>query len=162
MIKKLLLVLISVFLCSCASVIQHLDLQQDKTYAVIPFENYTDTPLAGYTIASIIEGSLRAQGLKISERNWSFKDREPTKEELENIFKKASKNGDYIITGTVNEFRYKTGIDGEPAVSLSIFVYDAQKGIVVKGASAAASGWAHESLGTVVQKLIEDIFKINK
>ncbi|GAQ93993.1 hypothetical protein TAGGR_1158 [Thermodesulfovibrio aggregans] len=160
MIKKYFLVVIFLFLCSCASVVQTIDLQKDKVYAVIPFENYTDTPLAGYTIASTIEGSLRSQGLKVSERQWIFNDREPTKEEIDRIFKKASQNADYIITGTVNEFRYKTGIDGEPTVSLSIFIYDTQKGVVVKGASGAWCGWAHESLGTVSQKLVREIFKL--
>lgn len=159
--KKIIsIVFFFLFLTSCSTVIQHIDLQSDKTYAIIPFENYTDTPLAGYTVASILEGDLRAAGIKLTNRQWNFKDVEPTREELDTLFKKASQNADYVITGTVNEFRYKTGIDGEPVVSITIFIYDAQKQTVLKGASAACSGWAHQSLGTVTQKLIRDIFQI--
>jgi len=148
-----------VLLFSCSSIIQHVDLEQDSTYTVLPFENYTDTPMAGYTVASILEASLRAKGIKVARTVWTFKDREPSKEELEKLFKEVSHNADYIITGTVNEFRYKTGIDGEPAVSLSVFIYDAKKGTIIKGLSASASGWSHESLGTITQKLIRDIFQ---
>ncbi len=146
-------------LLSCAKVVdkREFKLTERKTYAVIPFENYTDTPLAGYRVAHILEGVLRAKGYKVADRVWEYSEEEPTKEKIREILNKASQTADYIITGSVNEFRYKTGIDGEPAVSISVFLIDASTGRVIRGSSLSASGWAHESLGTVTQDLIRDL-----
>jgi len=149
------------FLTSCSRVVdvQRIELSKKFTYAVIPFENYTDTPLAGYRIASILEGVMRAKGFRVINRVWEYRETEPTRQELKKYFEEALKRADFVVFGTVNEFRYKTGIDGEPAVSISVYVYDKASGKVIKGASASASGWAHESLGTVAQKLLRKVIK---
>jgi len=145
---------------SCAEVItsSRLELSQEETYAVLPFENYTETPLAGYRVASIAEGILRSKGLKVV-RVWKYADREPTGEEMERLKREALKKARYLIYGTVNEFRYKAGIDGEPAVSISLFLYDAKEGRVVKGSSASATGWSYESVGTVAHELLKKLLK---
>ena len=141
---------------SCAKVVDTsgLPLTKGKTYAVIPFENYTDTPLAGYRVASMLEGILRAKGYKVADRVWEYTDREPSKEDIRNFLHKSLKKAEYVFFGSVNEFRYKTGIDGEPAVSISIFLIESSTGRIIGGSSLSASGWAHESLGTVAQELL--------
>jgi hypothetical protein len=158
-IANLLLLVLLMGILSCAKVVDKrgFKLERDKRYAVIPFENYTDTPLAGYRIALILEGVLRSKGFDVVDSVWSFKEEEPTEGELRNALKKALQKADFVITGSVNEFRYKTGIDGEPAVSISVFILNGTTGKVVKGASLSATGWAHESLGTVAQKLLKDL-----
>jgi len=161
--KKFLLVLIiPVFLLisSCASVINKssFEAKKDAVYAVIPFENYTETPLAGYRVASITEGVLKSKGFKVI-RVWKYMDKEPSEEELRSLFEKARESADFVVYGTVNEFRYKTGIDGEPAVSITLYVYDAKTGNRIYTGSASASGWAHESLGTVAQKLLNKLIR---
>ncbi|WP_448583965.1 hypothetical protein [Thermocrinis sp.] len=56
------------------------------------------------------------------------------------------------------KFRYKTGIDGELAVSITLFVHDVREGKIIRSVSVSGSGWVHESLGTLAQKLIDRIF----
>ncbi|HIP58733.1 MAG TPA: hypothetical protein EYH00_05460 [Archaeoglobus profundus] len=148
------------FILSCTKVIDTNISELDKklTYSVIPFENYSDTPLAGYRIASIIEGVLRAKGYRVINKVWSYKDTDPTKEEIEKIFKKASSQSDRVIYGTVNEFRYKVGIDNEPVVSITIYIYDTKKEYVIKSATVSATGSADESLGMIAQKLVRNLF----
>jgi len=153
-----LVLAVLLFLQSCAEVVtsSKLELSEKETYAVLPFENYTETPLAGYRVASIAEGILRSKGLKVV-RVWRYADREPTGEEMEKLRKEALKKARYLIYG--NEFRYKAGIDGEPAVSISLFLYDAKEGKVVKGSSASATGWSYESVGTVAHELLKKLLK---
>jgi hypothetical protein len=130
-----------------------------EPYAVLPFENYTETPYAGYRVASILEGVLASKGYNLIPRVWSIKERELAEEEIEKLKESAVKNGArYIVHGSVNEFRYKTGLDGEPAVSITIFVYDAKENKVVKNVAVSGSGWVHESLGTLTQKLLNRAF----
>ena len=157
---SLLSVFILLLTLSCASVINKESFKGNKssTYAVIPFENYTETPLAGYRVAAIVEGVLKSKGFKVI-RIWKYSYNEPSEEELKKLFKEAKENADYVIYGTVNEFRYKTGIDGEPAVSVTLYIYDTQKEERVFAGTASASGWAHESLGTVTQKLVNKLLK---
>lgn len=154
-----LILFIFLFL-SCASIVNKgiFKANREATYAVIPFENYTETPLAGYRIASIAEGVLKSKGIKVI-RIWKYSYKEPSEEELKSLFEKAKEKADYIISGTVNEFRYKTGIDGEPAVSITLYVYEAKTGVQVFTGTASASGWAHESLGTLAQKLLNKLIK---
>ncbi|NPB06976.1 MAG: hypothetical protein GXO03_05155 [Aquificae bacterium] len=160
LIFSLILTLFLTFLEGCAEVVtaQKARLPKDGVYAVLPFENYTETPLAGYRVASIAEGVLRARGYEVV-RVWSYDVKEPTKEELEKLKREAQKKARYLVYGTVNEFRYKAGIDGEPAVSVSLFVYDAKEKKVVKGASASATGWSYESVGTVVHELLKKLLR---
>ncbi len=145
---------------SCAKVIDSgkYKLSKNKIYAVIPFENYTNTPLAGYRIASIVEGVLRAKGYSVIQKNWEFKDDEPTKEEIYKIKKSVEKKANYLITGTVNEYEYKIGVDGDPAVSFTLNIYDTKRGEIVKSIVLSAKGGPRESLGTLTQKLLRDVF----
>lgn len=152
------LVFLLFLLLSCANVINKGIFKPNKegTYAVLPFENYTETPLAGYRVAAITEGVLKSKGFKVI-RIWEYSYNDPSKEDLKQLFEKAKKISDYIVSGTVNEFRYKTGIDGEPAVSITVYIYSKNGQRIFTG-TASASGWSHESLGTVAQKLINKLF----
>ncbi len=164
MVKRLLIwsIVVSVFaLMSCAKVVdnERFILNKGKSYAVLPFENYTDTPLAGYRVASVFESVLRSRGYRVTERVWLFKEQEPTRKELEKYLKEASERADYVVMGSVNEFRYKVGVDGEPAVSISVWLIESSTGRSVGGATLSASGWSHESLGTVTHELVRTLIK---
>lgn len=154
-------VLVLFLIVGCARVVNQTSTRPMKgePYAVLPFENYTETPYAGYRVASILEGVLASKGYNLIPRVWSIKEMEPLEEEIEKLRESAVKNGArYIVYGSVNEFRYKTGLDGEPAVSITIFVYDAKENRVVKNVAVSGSGWVNESLGTLTQKLLNRAF----
>jgi uncharacterized protein YceK len=160
--RKVYFVALVLFLIAgCARVVSQTSTLPIKgePYAVLPFENYTETPYAGYRVASILEGVLASKGYNLIPRVWSIKEREPAEEEIEKLKESAVKNGArYIVYGSVNEFRYKTGLDGEPAVSITVFVYDVKENKVVKNVAVSGSGWVHESLGTLTQKLLSGAF----
>jgi polysaccharide biosynthesis protein PelC len=52
------------------------------------------------------------------------------------------------------EWRYKVGIDGEPAVGLTLKIIDLSNGRVLWSATGAKSGWSREALASVAQSLI--------
>lgn len=150
------------FITGCASQIitkgSFLKLK-DKKVAVVPFVNYTETPLAGLKAATVVQAVLvnrgyRARLLERKNNDWE------EKLTLEDYLKKARKAGyQYLLTGSVQEWRYKTGIDGEPAVSYSVFVYDTSSGDLIYSAVGAKSGWGNSSLGVIAQELARELLK---
>ena len=123
--KKVILVIVSLVLLSCSSMVENVQrgLEKGPTFAVIPFENNTETPLAGLRVASIAEGVASSKGYNVK-RVITYEQKEYTQEDIMNIINTLKdKNIDYVITGSVNEFRYKAGIDGEPAVSITLRIF---------------------------------------
>ena len=57
----------------------------------------------------------------------------------------------------MEEWRYKTGVDGEPVVGLTLELIDVQSGQVVWSATGARSGWSRSSLSSVATSLIGSV-----
>lgn len=146
--------------CSTVQVGPAPTLQTGATWAILPFTNQTETPQAGLRAESIAENLLRAQGVT---RMTKY----PTSVNTETLFEPADRKqfnaalawarGEqirYAVAGTVAEWRYKVGVDGEPAAGVTLQVIDVQSGAVLWAASGAATGWSRESLSGVAQKLI--------
>lgn len=153
--------LIFTFITACSQIshkpADYSSLDKKGVYLLLPFENYTETPLAGLRAASIMHGVLTSKEYRV-ERYEIKKEKDFSQDEIRNLIKEAKTKGyQYAISGTVNEFRYKTGIDGEPAVSLTIIIYDLKNDRVIYTATGSRSGWAHESITTVTQKLINEL-----
>ncbi len=113
------------------------------------FENDTDTPQAGVRAANIVEGVLLAKGYCILRDENTKKTKSETKATL--LIQQQTR---YLLSGDVNEWRYKTGIDGEPAVSLQLRLTDLQQNKIVWSATGAKSSWGNDSIGTVAHDLV--------
>jgi TolB-like protein len=129
-------------------------------WALLPIANHTDTPQAGLAAEAITEHLLRARGIASLEhypgnlsRDTLF---EPSERRVVDEAQKwASEKGiRYGVTGMVEEWRYKVGIDGEPAVGVTLQVINLEDGSVVYSATGAKSGWSRESLAGVADKLL--------
>ncbi len=125
------------------------DEKKDIPVSVFRLENYTDTPRAGMRAANILEGVLKSKGYRVishvNEKSYSFK--------------KASKiakddDAKYFIYGGVSEWRYKTGIDGEPAVSIQLSLYKTKNQKLVWSATGSDSDWGNGSIGTTALDLL--------
>jgi len=131
------------------------DTYQEKTdvkIALFRLNNYTDTPRAGMRASNLIEGILLTKGYTIKSH---VKDKSVS-------FKKAKKiakddNAKYFMYGGVSEWRYKTGIDGEPAVSVQMSLYKTKNGKLVWSATGSDSDWGNGSIGTTAHDLFEEI-----
>jgi hypothetical protein len=126
--------------------------KEAKRITLFVLQNYTDTPRAGMRASNIVEGLLGAKGYNVVTVTQNVQ-----KSNLAAIAKEN--NSAYYMTGAVSEWRYKTGIDGEPAVSLRLALYETQTGILVWSATGANNDWGAGSIGTTAQSLIEDMLQ---
>lgn len=156
-------VCVGLALVGCAvtqSTSQGIVMARTDSVALLPIANHTDVPQAGLRAESIIEASLRARGLLQLQMY-------PTALNPETLFEPSerkaqaeaekwakSQNIRYVVYGAVDEWRYKVGVDGEPAVGLVLQVKDLGTGQVVYSASGGKSGWSREALSAVAQKLV--------
>lgn len=136
-------------------------LSSDKVYAITAFSNYSQTPKAGLSAASIVESVLAEENIVVHSIIIGSEDVKSKKsqEELFAIQKAKAKQlkADYLITGDVQEWRYKTGIDGEPVVSYSIKVIDLKNSAIVFNGVGAKSSWGHKSIGVIAQEIAQDL-----
>ena len=63
----------------------------------------------------------------------------------------------YVITGSVEEWQYKNGLDGEPAVGISPQILEPASGRVVWSSSGARAGWSRESVAGAAQKVLRKL-----
>ncbi|MEN9426570.1 MAG: hypothetical protein RLZZ220_919, partial [Pseudomonadota bacterium] len=68
-------------------------------------------------------------------------------------------NARYAVTGTVDEWRYKVGVDGEPAVGVALWVVDVSTGRTVWSGVGAKSGWSRDALSAVAQRLLKSLLE---
>ena len=147
--KKILFVL-SFFLIGCSSVQKNVTvfkIDKKEPIAVLPFKNFSQTPYAGIKASLIAEGVLRSKGFKVIQA-YVIKNDKITKKNI---------NSNYILSGKVIEWRYKTGIDAQPVVSLYIQIKN-KKGRVVYSGLVSKSDLGNKSLGICAEEALEDIF----
>lgn len=163
MLKKLTFIFFILLFTACSSIVhkKSASLSASKTYAIASFWNYTETPMAGLRAASIVESVLSKQNIAIHSLIDGADDvsLKKTKRELYNLQKEQAKNmnANYLITGSVQEWQYKTGIDGEPVVSYTIKVIDLASNAIIFNAVGAKSAWGHKSIGVVAQEIAKEL-----
>ena len=68
-----------------------------------------------------------------------------------------SQSARYVVSGVVHEWRYKTGVDGEPAVGVMLEIRELPSGNIVYSGTGARAGWARTSLSQTGQKVIDKL-----
>lgn len=138
-------------------------LEKEAQWALLPILNQTETPQAGLRAEALMEASLRNAGISQLQRY-------PAKLNQETLFEPAerkiaddaktwaSQQGlRYGVSGTVTEWRYKVGVDGEPAVGMMLQITDLKSGQVVWSGSGGKTGYSRESLSGTAQKLLNQM-----
>lgn len=138
-------------------------LDPSARWVLLPMVNHTETPQAGLRAETITETLLRSAGLTQLQRYPSslnpdalFDPAERKAQDQALTWARAQK-ARYAVSGSVEEWRYKVGVDGEPAVGLSFTVTDLDSGAVLYAASGGKSGWSREALSAVAQKLAREL-----
>ena len=164
--KRVLLLALVACLTACtttSTMTSKAALDSNAKWAILPLENHTDTPQSALSAEAIAEHVLRARGVTsiahyptTLARDSLF---EPTERRTVDEAKKwAREQGiQYGLTGAVEEWRYKVGIDGEPAAAVTLQLLDLETGQVLWSASGARSGWSRDSLAGVALRLIDDL-----
>ncbi|WP_120966362.1 MULTISPECIES: penicillin-binding protein activator LpoB [unclassified Comamonas] len=139
------------------------NLVKDASWAVLPFENHTETPMAGNRAESIATALLQARGVN-SVKRYTGNAQQETLFDGQNIKRREdalawarSEGVRYALLGAVDEWRYKVGVDGEPAVGVALEIVDINEGKTIWSGTGGKSGWSREALAAVGQKLIRDL-----
>jgi polysaccharide biosynthesis protein PelC len=139
-------------------------LDKRSRWVLLPLQNQTETPQAGEKAESILATLLRARGLPDIAGYSSPADAAGTFPELderrraEHALRWARGQGYlYGVTGSVEEWRYRNGLDGEPAVGISVQVVDLPSQRVVWSASGAKAGWGRDTLAGTAQELLRTL-----
>jgi len=163
MFKHIILLSSLLIFTACSSMVHKKAtlLPNNKTYAIASFWNYTETPMAGLRAASIVESVLSEQNIALhSLIDGSDEVAEKKgKQKLFNLQKELAKSmgANYLITGNVQEWQYKTGIDAEPVVSYTIKVIDLSNNAIVFNGVGAKSAWGHKSIAVVAQEIAKEL-----
>ena len=134
-------------------------------WVMLPILNHTDVPQAGLRAEAVVEGLLRSGGVNNITRYPAVMNADTLFEPSERkVYIEAEKwariqNARYAVYGAVDEWRYKVGIDGEPAVGVALHIIDLQSNQVVWTGVGGKSGWSRESLSGVAQKLIRELLQ---
>ena len=138
-------------------------IERNAKWVMLPVLNHTDVPQAGLRAEAITEGLLRSYGVTDLVRYPAVLNSDTLFEPAERkVYIEAEKwartqGARYAIYGAVDEWRYKVGIDGEPAVGVAMHIIDLQSNSVVWTAVGGKSGWSREALSAVAQKLIRQL-----
>ncbi len=134
-----------------------------EQWALLPIQNLSQTPLAGNRAKALVETHLRAHGV----RNIEIYEAAPDQSliallddagQLEAAKKWAKEQGyAYGVTGNVQEWQYKNGLDNEPSVGLTLKFINLINDEVMWVASASRTGWGYNNLSNVASKTIEEI-----
>jgi TolB-like protein len=131
--------------------------------AVLPFANLTDVPLAARRAQAITVSLLRQQGLRevlsYPRPETDLLSASPAPSPRQALQWARRQGARYALGGSVTEWRYKTGVDSEPAVGVVLELRDVADGRVVWSASGARSGWGYQSLAAVGQAQIQALLK---
>ncbi|MGB1108784.1 MAG: penicillin-binding protein activator LpoB [Gammaproteobacteria bacterium] len=135
----------------------------DQAWALLPIINLSDSPEAGLRAESITAALVRTRGMATLDEypTTGGTDRLPELDErkrFESARNWAAGQGYKVaLTGSVEEWRYKVGLDGEPAVGLSLRLIEPASGAVLWTASGARSGWGRGSVSGTAHKLIDEL-----
>jgi len=136
---------------------------QQASWGVLPFLNHTETPQAGRRAEAITQALLSSRGvMNVQRYPASFQDEAALLSSDDKVLEAAMQWAKeqqirYALTGTVDEWRYKVGVDGEPAVGVTLEIIDLDHDTVIWSGVGSQSGWSREAVSAVAQKLIKTI-----
>ncbi len=163
---KLAVLLVTLLLGACTSttVTQQQaanPMERGAKWALLPIVNHTDVPQAGLRAETIADVLLRRRGIDNLRRypptlNPDSLFEPAERKQAEDALAWAHEQGmRYAVTGAVDEWHYRVGIDGEPAVGITLQIIDLKDNDrVVWSAAGAMSGTSRTALTAVAQRLM--------
>ncbi|PIA74035.1 penicillin-binding protein activator LpoB [Ectopseudomonas toyotomiensis] len=162
-IRCLTLVVIAALATGCSSFTRESGqtLPRNASWGVAPLVNYAQTPQAGERAEQILISILAEEGVRplmypqAPRQDLLLQD--DRERQIQALDWARQQRLAYVITGSVEEWQYKNGLDGEPAVGISLQVLEPATGRVVWSSSGARAGWSRESLAGAAQKVLREL-----
>lgn len=147
--------------CSTYNVQKTEALDGSQKWVMLPLLNHADTPDAGKRAADIAKTLLRIKGLTSLSTyiipNAPSLELNQQKTVQNAIHEAATQGFKYGISGSIQEWRYKSGLDAEPVVGITLTVVDLNTKRVIWSASGSKTGWGRDSVSGVAHKLIANL-----
>lgn len=162
-IRNLSLALAVLLIASCTRYTDETgpNLSRHAQWGILPMLNYSQTPQAGERSEQILLSAISSHGVQPRVYPVNTDDELVLIDDNERLagamdWARAEKL-DYVLTGSIEEWQYKSGLDGEPAVGISLRVVEVSSGRVLWSKSGARAGWSRESLAGTAQQVIETL-----
>ena len=149
--------------CSTQTAQQSVNVDRGDLWLLLPITNFDQAPQAGERAERILASHLRIHGISqlIEYPAEGDSGQFPMLDDRVR-YQKAQQwaqqqTARYWITGSVSEWRYKNGLDGEPAVGITLRLIDANSQAVIWTATGAKTGWGQQSVAHVANELIQEL-----
>ncbi|GEB69723.1 MULTISPECIES: hypothetical protein [Pseudoalteromonas] len=148
--------------CTTSRVADDVELNPSATVALLPLVNHAQTPLAGERAEDILASIWQQNKLPalIRAPRVNTKELPPLDDQyrLDNAMQWLStQQADYVLSGSIEEWRYKAGLDGEPVVALTLSLSVNGQTTPVWTGTIAKSGWGRDSIAATAQDVIADL-----
>jgi hypothetical protein len=169
-LRLLVLLLLTLGLASCTgptatSIHRAGQARLNARWVVLPIENHSETPQAGERVEAMLDTLLRKDGVVALEKYPPQKDDDThlltsdrQRYETALAWAKEAKY-EFAVTGSVEEWRYKSGIDAEPAIGVSIRVLDLTTGKVIWVGTGSKTGAANDNTTLTALKLLDEMMR---
>ncbi|WP_426357200.1 hypothetical protein ACPUVO_12050 [Pseudocolwellia sp. HL-MZ19] len=168
MIKYLLVGASALMLAACSSynLPDSPKLDSKKQWVVMPFNNYSGSAFASEQAEEITTSVFKEEDVNI--KIYEVTDLNLLDIVLDpSIKSKAAKawlvgqKADYIVTASVAEWKYKSGLDAEPSVGITLKITDAKTNTLLWQGTGAGNGWGRENLAQtgmeVISEMVEEL-----
>ncbi|MCX7641639.1 MAG: DUF4136 domain-containing protein [Elusimicrobiales bacterium] len=160
--KKIIFITIIISITSCTS-FKNLSkipkIDKASNFAVLTFINNSETPSSGLKIKNIIENELFTKGYNIVFLNSDSETDNITEQEIYNKIEEMKSKARYFVFGYVNEWRYKSGIDFEPAVSITLNIYDSKDNSIIWSGRISQNASSYSSTSQIASKAVKKLLK---
>lgn len=167
-------ILTLLLLVACSSVKTNIahspstELSKEAKYGIIPFSNHTTTPMAGQKATAMLTAILHSFHINqfvvfnpddslSADNNSMLSSEAPNRKQM--LAWAKQENIQYLIIGSVNEWRYKVGLDGEPVASMSLHILQVSNSQIISSAAGSKKGSSRSALSAIGQELIEQLLQ---
>ena len=120
-----------------------------------PVVNATDDDHAGAAVTELAGTVLMNRGASVVRADVSS---DSTPVGTEALYQQArDKKAQFVVEGTVHEYRYKTDLDGDPAVGITLRLVEASSGKVLWQGSSSEVGVGLSSLTSAAQDAVTKV-----
>jgi hypothetical protein len=166
---RFLLPLLALLLSACTTsrIETRIALPADAKVALLPIANNAQTPLAGENAENMLASLwyqdklpplLRYPQTSSSQQLPVFDNHARLAQARQWL---SHQQVDYVLRGSIEEWRYKAGLDGEPVVAITLNLYRQGETTPVWSGTATRTGWGRDSLAatalTVLERLLAQI-----
>src|SRR5688572_10801467 len=162
--SRCLILCLALLLSGCTTVVHHGG-QRTGTIPVMrlllpPFVNATDDQHAGRALTELTGSALVEAGVPLFQTEESLlKSAADQAQGPDGRYAELARtvSATHLLIGTVHEYRYKTDLDGDPAVGITLRLVDAASGETLWQGTSGNVGYAFASLTSTSQKAVRSL-----